>query len=74
MKNIMKKIIGIVLLVVGIGLGFYAYNGMQDDKATLKIGDIELSAKDKEASNQTLILFVLSGVAILGGIGMVSRK
>ncbi|MCB0662821.1 MAG: hypothetical protein KDC24_08780 [Saprospiraceae bacterium] len=70
----MKKIIGIVLLVVGIGLGFYAYNGMQDDKATLKIGDIELSAKDKEASNQTLILFVLSGVAILGGIGMVSRK
>jgi nitric oxide reductase large subunit len=70
----MKKIIGLILLVGGIGLGVYAYNQSQDDKATLKIGDIELSAKDKKASNETLILYAVAGIAVLGGLGMVTRK
>lgn len=70
----MKKIIGLILLVGGIGLGIFAFNQSKDDKATLKIGDIELSAKDKEASSQTIILYVISGIAVLGGLGMVSRK
>ena len=47
---------------------------MGDDSASIEIGDLELSAKDQEASNQTLIIFALSGLAIIGGAVMASRK
>jgi hypothetical protein len=70
----MKKTIGIILVIVGIGLGAYGFSQMGDDSASIEIGDLELSAKDQEASNQTLIIFALSGLAIIGGAVMASRK
>ncbi len=70
----MTKGIGIALLVIGLALGIYAVTQSDDDKAELNIGGLELSAENKSASNRTTVLYIIAGICVVAGVGVVSRK
>ncbi len=70
----MRRNIALLLIVLGIGCGIYAYTNSHEDKAVLKLGGFELSAVDKEASQKTTILYVLAGLSVLAGAAFLVRK
>ena len=70
----MRSILGIVLIVGGIILGYFGYQKIDDNKADVKIGDLELSAKDKKGSSNGWIILGGGVVAIIAGSVMMSRK
>ena len=43
----MKRNVGIILIILGVALGIWAFMSHEDKEADVKIGDLEISA-DKE--------------------------
>jgi hypothetical protein len=68
------RIIGILLIIGGLILGYFGYQKMDDNKKEIKIGDLEISAKDKKGSNDGWIMLGAGGIAIIAGAVMLSRK
>lgn len=68
------RIIGVILLIGGIILGYFGYQKLDENKADVKIGDLELSAKDKDDSTSAYIMMGAGVVALIGGAVMLSRK
>ncbi len=68
------RIIGVILLIGGIILGYFGYQKLDENKADVKIGDLELSAKDKGNSTSAYIMMGAGVVALIGGAVMLSRK
>jgi hypothetical protein len=68
----MKKLVGIILVVGAIALGYLGYTHLQNGKAELKIGDLELSAQDKDSKQEAYIYFGLGAVCLIAGL-MISR-
>lgn len=69
----MKQTIGIFLIIAALALGYFGYDKMQNSKAAIKIGDLEISASDKSSSESAYLLLGLGAVCLLGGIVMLSR-
>lgn len=68
------RVIGVILLVGGILLGYFGYEKYNEKKANVKIGDLEITAKDQ---GNTTVAFIMMGaglVGIIGGAVMLSRK
>ena len=53
------------------GLG---YDKMQNSKAAIKIGDLEISASDKTSNESAYMLLGLGAVCLLGGLVMITRS
>lgn len=70
----MKRTIGIILVVAGLLLGYMGYTSLEDSKAEIEIGDLELSAQDKDSQATSYIYFGLGALALIGGIVMASKK
>lgn len=70
----MRKNIGILLMVLGIALGIYGFTKLDDNKADIRIGDLELSAEDKGGMNQAYILLGLGAFGLLAGAVAVSKR
>ncbi|MCB0610408.1 MAG: hypothetical protein H6562_10800 [Lewinellaceae bacterium] len=70
----MRKNIGILLMVLGIALGIYGFTKLDDNKADIRIGDLELSAEDKGGMNQAYILLGLGALGLLAGAVAVSKR
>jgi hypothetical protein len=70
----MRSLLGIVLLIGGIVLGYFGFRKLDDNKADIKIGDLEISAKDKKGSTDAWIMMGAGAVAIIGGSVMMARK
>lgn len=70
----MNRIIGIVLLVIGIIAGAYALSRHDNDKTLLSIGDVEIKADNKKPSNNTQLYYIVAAIGIIGGIAMMSSK
>ncbi|HMQ59714.1 MAG TPA: hypothetical protein PKE06_03550 [Flavilitoribacter sp.] len=70
----MRKNIGILLMVLGIALGIYGFTKLDDNKADIRIGDLELSAEDKGGINQAYVLLGLGALGLLAGAVAVSRR
>jgi general stress protein CsbA len=70
----MKQTLGIVLIIVAIALGYMGYDKMQNSKAALKIGDLEISASDKSSNESAYLLLGLGAVSLLGGLVMITRS
>ena len=69
----MKQTLGIVLIIGALALGYLGYTKMDNSKAELKIGDLEIEAKD-EGSNQTAyIYFGLAVVCLVAGFVIASK-
>lgn len=69
----MKQVIGIILIIAAIALGYLGYDKMQNSKAGIKIGDLEISASNKTSNESAYILLGLGAVCLLGGIVLISR-
>lgn len=69
----MKQTFGIILVIVALALGYLGYDKMQNSKAGIKIGDLEISATDKSSSKDSYLFFGLGAVALVGGLVMLSK-
>ena len=70
----MKSIIGIILIVVSIILGYLGVNQIQESANSVEVLGIELSAEDKGGKETGYIELGLAVVALVGGIFLVSKK
>jgi hypothetical protein len=70
----MNTIIGILLIAGGIFLGYLGYNKLQESKADVKIGPIEISAQDKESSTGGYVMLGGGILAVVVGAVIMGRK
>jgi hypothetical protein len=68
------RIIGVILLIGGILLGYFGYQKLDKNKADVKIGDLELSAKDEGNTTSAYVMMGAGVVALIGGAVMLARK
>ena len=69
----MKQTIGIILVIAALAFGYLGYDKMQNSKAGIKIGDLEISASDKSSSTDSYLLFAVGAIALVGGMVMLSK-
>jgi hypothetical protein len=69
-----KKIIGILLIVTALLLGYQGIQKLDNSSASLEIGELEIAAKDQ--SSQTTGFIYLGGAALLllGGVVITKRS
>lgn len=70
----MKNLLPILLIIIGLGLGYTGFNKLENNTASLEIGDLEISAGDKSSSTTAYVMMGLGVVCLIGGIGMASKK
>ena len=68
----MKKPLGILLIIGALALGYVGYNKLEDNKTELKLGDLEITAQDKDTKQEAYVYFGLAAVALIAGL-MISR-
>lgn len=70
----MNTIIGILLIAGGIFLGYLGYDKLQASRADVKIGPIEISAKDKESTTGGYLMLGGGILAVVVGAVIMGRK
>ncbi len=70
----MKKIIGTILIIAALVLGYLGVNQVQESAKSVEVLGIELSAEDKGGKETGYIELALGIVALVGGIFLVSKK
>lgn len=70
----MNTIIGILLIAGGIFLGYLGYQKIDESRADVKIGPIEISAKDKESSTGGYVMLGGGILAVVVGAVIMGRK
>lgn len=70
----MKTVIGIILIVAALVLGYLGVNKIQESANTVEIMGIELSAEDKGGKETGYIQLGLGIVALAGGIYLLGKK
>ncbi len=70
----MQKTIGIVLIIAAFVLGYFGYEKMEGSKAGIKIGDVEISAKDNSSQGAGYALLGGGALCLIIGAVMVARK
>ncbi|HZJ79313.1 MAG TPA: hypothetical protein VFC69_01900 [Dysgonamonadaceae bacterium] len=70
----MKTVIGIILIVAALVLGYLGVNKIQESANTVEIMGIELSAEDKGGKETGYIQLGLGVVALAGGIYLLGKK
>lgn len=65
----MKKIIGIILVLLALALGYFGYQSYEKSHADIKIGSLELSADKGDSTHWFFwgagIVCVISGAALI---------
>ncbi|GAB5555684.1 MAG: hypothetical protein Sapg2KO_52750 [Saprospiraceae bacterium] len=69
----MKRIIGIILIVIGLGLGIKGAQDISNSGGSVEIAGLELSAEDSGAKTQGMV-FVGLGIILLVVGGSIVRK
>ncbi len=70
----MKTVIGIILIVAALVLGYLGVNKIQESANSVEIMGIELSAEDKGGKETGYIQLGLGIVALAGGIYLLGKK
>jgi hypothetical protein len=68
------RILGIILVLGGLVLGYFGYEKLQDNKANVKIGDLEITAKDKGNTTGAYIMLGAGVVGLIAGAALLARK
>ena len=68
----MKRLLGLLLIVGALALGYLGYTHLNEGKAQIKLGDLEISAQDKSSKQESYIYFGLGAVCLIAGM-MLSR-
>jgi len=69
----MKKVIGIILIIAALGLGYMGINQINESSASVSIGELELSAEDEGSQTTGYIYVGLAVVSLVVG-GNLLRK
>jgi len=69
----MQKTIGIILIVVAFGLGYYGIKNLNQKEADVKIGDVEISAKSSESNNKGYVLVGAGIICLAVGAVLVAK-
>ena len=70
----MNRIIGIILVVVGIISGVYALSTHEKEKTLIEIGDLEIKKSDQRAGKNTQMYYIIAAIGIIGGGIMLTAK
>ena len=70
----MKRILSIIFIVAAVALGYYGYTKFNESSAEIKIGDLELSAEDSNSKQTSYLLFGMSAVCLIVGLGLSRSK
>lgn len=68
----MKRILGVLLILGALALGYAGYTKLEDSGAEVQIGDLEISAQDKGSQQNAYVFFGLGAVCLIAGL-MLSR-
>jgi len=69
----MQKAIAIVLLLMAFSLFYFGIKKMDEKKADVKIGDVEITAKTSESKESAYVLIGAGLVCLVIGVVLVSR-
>ena len=70
----MKRLIGYILIIGALALGYLGYNKLQENKAEIKIGDLEISANAGDTKQEAYLMFGLGVVCLLAGMALSRGK
>lgn len=70
----MNRILAVVLILAGIGLGILGFQKMENSKTGIQIGNVEISAKNEKASTTAIAYLALGALCLVGGAVMLRRK
>lgn len=68
-----KSIIGVVLIVLGLYLGYIGVNKLSNNTNEIKFLGLEIDASNEEGQTQGVI-FMVVGALMIGGGAMVMKK
>lgn len=71
---IMNRIVGIVLIVVGLISGAYALTRHNEEKTLVEIGNLEIKNDNKKPGQNTTIYYIIAAIGIIGGGALLSSK
>lgn len=69
----MKKIIGVILIILSLYLGYVGVNKFSNSGESVDIAGIELSAKDSQQESTSYIYLGFALLSFIGGIVLVRK-
>jgi predicted small secreted protein len=70
----MKKIIGIVLILIAVGLGYTGINTVNKSGESVEVIGIELSAADEDKKTKGYVYIGLAVVSLIGGVTLFGKS
>lgn len=70
----MKQVIGIILIVVAVYLGYIGITGLQESSNAVNILGLELKTEDSGAKQTAIVELIGARIALIGGIYLVGSK
>ncbi len=63
-----SKIIGTILIIISLGIGYLSYNKITDSSASVNLLGLKIDASDESGKQEGYLLVALSVVLFAGGI------
>ena len=63
-----SKIIGLILILAGLGLGYLGYNKVDANSESVDVLGVELNVSDESGKQEGYIYLGIAAVLFLGGI------
>ncbi|HHT35207.1 MAG: hypothetical protein WC191_04165 [Proteiniphilum sp.] len=70
----MKKVIGILLIVAALVLGYLGVTGISQSEKSVDLLGLEITAEDNNAKQTAYIELALGVVALAGGVYLLGQK
>ena len=70
----MKKVVGIVLIILAVILGYFGVKGIQESGESVEVLGIELSAENKQDKTIAYVELVGALLIFVGGVYLVGKK
>lgn len=70
----MKKIIGIILIVAALALGYVGITGLSESSTSVELLGMEITAQDGQAKERAYIQLGLGVIALVAGVYLVGQK
>ncbi|HBT86137.1 MAG: hypothetical protein PHO13_01260 [Fermentimonas sp.] len=70
----MKKIIGIILIIVALGLGYIGADELSSSTASVDILGVEITAEDNSAKEMAYVKIGLGVIALIAGVYLIGKK
>ncbi len=68
------KIIGTILILISIGVGYFGFNKVADNTKEINILGLEIEASNKSGKQQGYIYLGLGALLFAGGIYTITKK